>query len=590
MNSGPAARETFSRGDRLRKRREFEECYASGVRVSGRLLQVFLRASRGSTANRDLGAPPSRRRRHSQPASAPRPGALPAEPQPLRAERRRTSSSTCVRPAAAAPFEELAREYRETVGGPSAGCGERIRRRSAARSGARAVAPAARLLQGVPSRPWLPRACRYEPTCSVYAREAIERHGLARGAPSRSRAWRAATRSGGAASTRSHERVGQDLEKRLLLAAGLSLAVLIVWELVVPKPKPARLAATPAAPRGGGSAPPPAVPFAESPGLPAAAARARRRRRRGRDGPRERRPAPHALQPGRRPFLRDPQEIPGRRRRGRSSSCGSSRAPAPRPFALDFPGTRRRRGARRPLSSRSRSSPTARPPDLLRRTPRRSPRRSGSADGYLFDVTVTVVGPAYGLSLGTGLRNPTREEHRQPLRDAGDGVATAAAGSSACAPRSSRSRRMASLERPARVRGNRGQLLPGRLPAGAPGRRASAAVAIAPRKDTAGKPAADRRRAALAGNGETLRPRLLRPEGRRDPREPAPRPRDDGGLRLVRDPRAAAPVALEAHLRLGRQLGRRDPARHARDPHPPLPAHAQELRVDEEDAEARARR
>ena len=29
--------------------------------------------------------------------------------------------------------------------------------------------------------PLLPRACRYEPTCSVYAREAIERHGLSRG-------------------------------------------------------------------------------------------------------------------------------------------------------------------------------------------------------------------------------------------------------------------------------------------------------------------------------------------------------------------------------------------------------------------------
>jgi hypothetical protein len=29
--------------------------------------------------------------------------------------------------------------------------------------------------------PWMPRACRYEPTCSVYAREAIERYGLARG-------------------------------------------------------------------------------------------------------------------------------------------------------------------------------------------------------------------------------------------------------------------------------------------------------------------------------------------------------------------------------------------------------------------------
>ena len=29
--------------------------------------------------------------------------------------------------------------------------------------------------------PFLPRACRYEPTCSVYAREAIERYGLWRG-------------------------------------------------------------------------------------------------------------------------------------------------------------------------------------------------------------------------------------------------------------------------------------------------------------------------------------------------------------------------------------------------------------------------
>ncbi len=36
--------------------------------------------------------------------------------------------------------------------------------------------------------PWLPRACRYEPTCSVYAREAIERHGLRRGS------WLALTR------------------------------------------------------------------------------------------------------------------------------------------------------------------------------------------------------------------------------------------------------------------------------------------------------------------------------------------------------------------------------------------------------------
>jgi hypothetical protein len=29
--------------------------------------------------------------------------------------------------------------------------------------------------------PLLPRACRFEPTCSVYSREAIAKHGLVRG-------------------------------------------------------------------------------------------------------------------------------------------------------------------------------------------------------------------------------------------------------------------------------------------------------------------------------------------------------------------------------------------------------------------------
>ncbi|MEO8432920.1 MAG: ribonuclease P protein component [Acidobacteriota bacterium] len=42
MNSGRAVGEKFSRDDRLRKRTEFEACYASGVRVSGRHLLLFL--------------------------------------------------------------------------------------------------------------------------------------------------------------------------------------------------------------------------------------------------------------------------------------------------------------------------------------------------------------------------------------------------------------------------------------------------------------------------------------------------------------------------------------------------------------------
>jgi uncharacterized protein len=38
--------------------------------------------------------------------------------------------------------------------------------------------------------PWLGRRCRYEPTCSAYAAEAIERYGVGRGS------WLAAKRIG----------------------------------------------------------------------------------------------------------------------------------------------------------------------------------------------------------------------------------------------------------------------------------------------------------------------------------------------------------------------------------------------------------
>lgn len=37
-----------------------------------------------------------------------------------------------------------------------------------------------RLYQGILS-PWLPNACRYQPTCSQYAVEALKKHGPVRG-------------------------------------------------------------------------------------------------------------------------------------------------------------------------------------------------------------------------------------------------------------------------------------------------------------------------------------------------------------------------------------------------------------------------
>lgn len=60
MNSSPVVSESFSRDDRLRKRREFEECYASGARVSGRHVQVFLLAD-SSRATPRLGISVPRR-------------------------------------------------------------------------------------------------------------------------------------------------------------------------------------------------------------------------------------------------------------------------------------------------------------------------------------------------------------------------------------------------------------------------------------------------------------------------------------------------------------------------------------------------
>ena len=117
MNSGPAVSEGFSRDDRLRKRREFEECYASGVRVSGRHLQVFLLAATGPAARTRLGVSVPRRVGHAVARNRVR--------RRLREIFRRNrplfgaatvSVVVNARPSAAqAPFRELTEDYASAV-------------------------------------------------------------------------------------------------------------------------------------------------------------------------------------------------------------------------------------------------------------------------------------------------------------------------------------------------------------------------------------------------------------------------------------------------------------------------------------------
>jgi ribonuclease P protein component len=116
VNSGPAVSETFSKDDRLRKRREFEECYASGVRVSGRHIQVFLladppggRPRLGISVPRRVGTAVTRNRvrrrlreifRRSRSLFAGVPARLVINARPS---------------SAAAAFSELLEDYRATV-------------------------------------------------------------------------------------------------------------------------------------------------------------------------------------------------------------------------------------------------------------------------------------------------------------------------------------------------------------------------------------------------------------------------------------------------------------------------------------------
>jgi ribonuclease P protein component len=116
VNSGRAVRETFSRDDRLRKRTEFEACYASGVRVSGRHLILFLRSDPAASRPR-IGISVSKRVGDAVVRNRVK--------RRLRELFRRTRANLLDRPveiavnarpsAASAPFEDLARDYASTL-------------------------------------------------------------------------------------------------------------------------------------------------------------------------------------------------------------------------------------------------------------------------------------------------------------------------------------------------------------------------------------------------------------------------------------------------------------------------------------------
>jgi YidC/Oxa1 family membrane protein insertase len=214
------------------------------------------------------------------------------------------------------------------------------------------------------------------------------------------------------------------LEKRLLLAAGLSLAVLILWEVAVPKPKPVpRPPALPAATSAPASAPASEAPSGAPPSVAAPVAATEEVRtvlendvlrltltNRGAV-------LASAILKKYQDEQKQPLELI------RQTAITSSR-----PLTLDFPG---------------RAEETGRAVSALFAVEKKSNRAARwtfsdgrlqvtkeirLSDGYLFDVAVSVVGGPYELSLGAGLRNPTPQELVNRYVMPAAGVATAASG------------------------------------------------------------------------------------------------------------------------------------------------------------------
>ena len=257
------------------------------------------------------------------------------------------------------------------------------------------------------------------------------------------------------------------MEKRLLLAAGLSLAVLLAWEWLAPKPPKAPVAvpptpvstsgpAMPAAAAGSAASPqtPPAAAMSAAAALPAA----RERVRRDHGDDRQRALHRHVLQPRGRADLLRPGEVPGREE---PPARSRARLPPelPRPLSLDFG---RDAAATKAVSN------------ALFVVEKESDRvlRMRYADatiavekeikvgaGYLFDVKVNVAGPAYDLLLGPGLRNPPEDEKKSRYVMPASAVVASADGLEARPPREGEGG--GELDAAGEgIRGHRGQLLP----------------------------------------------------------------------------------------------------------------------------------